>query len=84
MYLEKVKSKGNYYVYLKQYDRTVTYSHDKRVYLYSFGRIDKALNKMYEWKKDSSRFPGELLEIGCGIDDVKQWIKRLEKHKKVV
>ncbi|MBM4765453.1 hypothetical protein [Bacillus sp. B15-48] len=83
MYLERVNSKGRQYLYLKCYQTREYYSNNK-ITVYSFGRIDTALKKMYSWKKDFSYFPKELKNAGCKKEDLESWIETLETgvHKK--
>lgn len=78
MYLDPVKTKGNYYIYLRLYDSEITYSKDKRTRVYRFGREDKALEQMYKWRKDFSTFPKELINLGCVRRDLESWIMTLE------
>lgn len=82
MYLDRVKAKGRQYLYLKMYDTEVTYSKDKRVVLYRFGREEKALQNMYLWLSDINKMPVELKELNCNKDDLKKWIYQLEIRMK--
>lgn len=79
MYLERVKAKGRYYVYLKMYDQNVTYSKDKRVIVHSFGRQEKALNDMKKWEKNFSEMPESLKKIGATEKELHSWINYLNE-----
>lgn len=76
MYLKSVKSKGNIYIYLCAYNNQ---EQDKKI-LFSFGRIDKAIKNMYEWKK--SELPVDLIEIGCCREELFNWIKKVKEINK--
>ncbi|AIF45744.1 hypothetical protein X953_19910 (plasmid) [Virgibacillus sp. SK37] len=78
MYLERIKSKGNYYIYLRMYDQTITYSKNKKTTLYGFGRYEKAIKNMKKWERDFKQFPEELKALGCTRDDLGTWINKLE------
>jgi hypothetical protein len=76
MYLKSVKSKGNIYIYLCAYNNQ---EQDKKT-LFSFGRVDKAIKKMYEWKEN--KLPVDLIEIGCCREDLFVWIKKIKQLNK--
>lgn len=82
LYLQRSKSKGNDYLYLRNYSNREHYS-SNRVTVFSFGRVEVALKNMYKWRADFSEFPIELRELGCGINELEVWIQSLEtgKHK---
>lgn len=81
MYLEKIKSKGNYYLYLKAYEVRENYSRPYKT-VYKFGRADQALKHFYEWRRNfETLFPIELLEMGCSREDLEGWIKTIETGK---
>lgn len=77
MYLERVKSKGNCYLYLKNYSVRQNYASNK-VTVYRFGRIEQALESMYRWKRNFKEFPKDLIDIGCNKKDLEIWIQTLE------
>lgn len=77
MYLTRTTAKGNTYVYLRAYYND-EWCYQGKKYVYSFGRADKALEKMKEWKERPNYFPSELKELGLDIEDVKAWIKTIE------
>jgi hypothetical protein len=76
MFLKNVNSKGNVYIYLCAYNHE---DQDKKI-LFSFGRVDKALRSMYEWKDDFCEFPSDLSKIGCTRNDLIDWIRKLESR----
>lgn len=82
MYLERVKAKGRYYLYLRKYKVRRYYESNKKT-IYGFGRIDNALTQMYEWRNNFTKFPQELIDRGCTYDDLLEWIDTLENgvHK---
>ncbi|CDQ42118.1 hypothetical protein [Virgibacillus salexigens] len=75
MYIEKTKSKGVYYLYLRKYDGRIRYGTKKRT-LYAFGRLEKARNNLIEWKNDISKLPEDLKKHGCTRDDLEKWISQ--------
>lgn len=77
MFLSKVKSNGNHYLYLSRYDSKEHYV-IKRKTIYKFGRLEFAIKNMYEWREDFKKFPLELLELGCVKSDLEGWIKTME------
>lgn len=77
LFLERVTSKGNCYLYLRQYSVREHY-HNNKITVFSFGRIERALKTMYSWNKDFQTFPQELIEIGCSKEDLQRWIETLE------
>lgn len=78
MYLERAKSRGNTYLYLKKYRRQPEPFYSNKISVFSFGRIENALKQMRDWEKDFENFPNELLQLGCDLDDLQAWIKTLE------
>lgn len=81
MYIERVKSKGRYYLYLKKYDGTIMFGSRKKT-LYRFGRLENALEKMKFWLQDINCLPLPLQELGCNEEDIKKWIDSIELRKK--
>ncbi|MEG0255903.1 MULTISPECIES: hypothetical protein [Lactobacillales] len=45
--------------------------------LYYFGRYDKALKEMYEFR-DTGKMPEELKSLGFTLEDLDHWILTLE------
>lgn len=77
MWLERIKAKGNYYLYLRSY--AVREYSVNRMIVYKFGREESALPRMYNWRKNFAEyFPKELKELGCTFEDLDGWIKSLE------
>lgn len=74
MFLKSVKSKGNVYIYLCAYS---SLDQDKKI-LFSFGRIDKAIRSMRQWKNNFRELPEELSKMGCCREDLLDWIRTLE------
>jgi hypothetical protein len=54
------------------------YSTRKERRVYSFGEARRALLRMKRWKRRFTEFPQELLDLGCGMKDLEQWIQTLE------
>ncbi|AEH47115.1 MAG: hypothetical protein CW346_02715 [Bacillaceae bacterium] len=77
-YLSQVKSNGRQYIYLCMYVGSQEYSTRKERRVYSFGEARKALLRMKRWKRRFAEFPQELLDLGCGMRDLEQWIQTLE------
>lgn len=75
MYLEKVRSKGVDYLYLRKYDSKVKYG-TRRKFVYGFGRLEQAREKMINWEKGKEKIPDELKKLGCTSDDIHQWIEK--------
>ncbi|MCC2248998.1 hypothetical protein JUJ52_03370 [Virgibacillus sp. AGTR] len=73
MYLEKIQSKGNYYLYLKEYDGSILYGSKKRT-LYAFGRLEEARKNFVEWNNDINKLPDNFKKYGCTRDDLEKWI----------
>lgn len=72
-YLKFVKSKGHSYVYLHG-----RLSGEKsKKHLFSFGRIEAALENMYAIR-EFNLLPGELINMRFTFDDLDQWILTLE------
>ncbi|MDM5205355.1 hypothetical protein [Cytobacillus kochii] len=75
-YLSKKISKGHTYIYLRK-----SYRVDKEIkhkYLYSFGSMPDALEKMYEMRDNPQGFPKELIELGFDLIDLYDWILTIE------
>ncbi|KIQ93618.1 hypothetical protein LH47_02299 [Anoxybacillus thermarum] len=77
-YLSQVKSNGKQYIYLCMYVGTQQYSTRKERRVYSFGESKKALIRMKRWKRKFSEFPRELLDLGCGMKELEEWIQTIE------
>ncbi|MDF9504987.1 hypothetical protein P5808_27810 [Bacillus cereus] len=75
-YLKFKKSKGNYYVYLVKSVRESGVKKD--ITLYKFGRLETALENMFEWRNEFELFPKELLEMGYTWEDLHEWVTTLE------
>ncbi|MFB6732588.1 hypothetical protein ACFCVW_29730 [Bacillus mobilis] len=76
-FLKFVLAKEMRYVYL-----AVAEKKNKRVnttILYKFGRIEKALENMYEMRDNfEGCFPSELKEKGYDWEDINDWILSIE------
>lgn len=82
LYLEKIRSNGIEYLYLRKYDPEVEYGTKKR-FLFGFGRLEKAREKMNDWVMGNEEIPIELKKLGCTGADVQKWIQKtspLNKH----
>lgn len=81
-YLERVRAKGNVYLYLKEYAVRKHYANNS-IIIYRFGRIDQALKNMQNWKRNYSLFPIKLKKMGFNKKDLMIWIETLESgvHK---
>lgn len=79
MYLSQVRAKGKIYVYLSMYcgEQELTSKREKNVY--AFGEIEDALYKMYYWQMHPNMIPTDLIELGCKLENIKNWISKLEK-----
>ncbi|OKO97026.1 hypothetical protein BRO54_0039 [Geobacillus proteiniphilus] len=77
-YLSQVKSNGKQYIYLCMYVGNQEYSTRKERRVYSFGEARKALLRMKRWKRRFTEFPQELLDLGCGMKELEEWIQTLE------
>lgn len=79
MHLKCKRAKGNKYIYLYSYDG---YERERKspksISVCSFGRNDKALKKLKEWKDDFNSFPRPLRELGCTKGDLLEWIITVE------
>lgn len=75
MYVEKVKSKGNYYLYLRMYDGSIEIGTKKRT-LFAFGRIDKALPVIKAMAHDKKEIPKELREVGLTRSVLLSWLNK--------
>lgn len=77
-FLTRVHANGATYLYLREYAtrRNVI---NNSVTIYRFGRIDNALKKMHKWKQDINKFPEQLKRRGFEKEDLKAWIKRVER-----
>jgi len=82
MYLSTTTAKGKKYVYLIKGVGTKDNEYGDLVcikeYLYGFGRNDKAIKKMREWKDHFEMFPSKLKELGCTEENLLDWIRTLE------
>ena len=81
-FLAKDKGKGNTYIYLRKSERVNKNGKSQvvKTNLFSFGRVDKALGNMYEWRDDFDKFPAELKELGYDFEDLMEWILTLETN----
>lgn len=77
MFLKQVKAKDKKYLYLCAY--TVRDNFPSVAILYSFGRVEMAVKNFHDWKENFHLFPNELKEMGCNQNDLKNWIKQIEK-----
>ncbi|EOP32812.1 MULTISPECIES: hypothetical protein [Bacillus] len=70
------KKHGRTYVYLVR----ATYKNQKKknIPLFSFGRLEDALNNMYDWRDNFDLFPVLLSELGYSWEDLHEWILTLE------
>jgi hypothetical protein len=70
------KKHGRTYVYLVR----ATYKNKtkKNIPLFSFGRLEDALNNMYDWRNNFDIFPVLLSELGYSWEDLHEWILTLE------
>ena len=75
-YLSRKKSNGNTYIYLRRSYRER--SKVKHEYIYSFGSMPKALEKMYWYRENPEKFPKELEERGYNLKDLYEWIMTME------
>ena len=79
MHLKGKTAKGKKYIYLYSY---AGYEREKKstkaISVYSFGRNDKALKQLKEWKEDFKSFPKPLRELGCTKGDLLEWIVTVE------
>jgi hypothetical protein len=80
-WLSHVKSKGNEYVYLAVYNNQNNISDRKERHVFSFGRLDKALALLQEWKEDPSYIPSDIKELGCTGSTIDRWLSKLSKRK---
>lgn len=80
-YLTTVKANGKRYVYLTEYVGEQAHTEKKEKRIYSFGPLDDVLYKMYFWKLNYPEFPQDLRNLGFGYEDIKKWIRELEKMK---
>lgn len=74
MFISRVKSKGNYYFYAYVYD-SQNYNGLKTVH--SFGRKDKALSQLSQWK-NKSNIPSGLIDLGLKIESLDEWRRKIE------
>lgn len=75
-YLSQKKSKGKTYIYLRR-----THRIEKKItheYLYSFGSMPRALERMYWLRDNPESFPKELREKGYDLMDLYEWIMTIE------
>jgi hypothetical protein len=77
LFLETAKAKGNKYIYLRSY---AVKQHSKNLEThYRFGRKEVAIRKLQHWREHFEELPSELLELGCTIDQLDNWIRRLDE-----
>jgi hypothetical protein len=77
LFLSTVKTKGNYYVYLRSY--AVNQQYVKKVKTnFKFGRKEIAIKKLHHWKENFGDFPKELIDLGCNVFDLEDWIRTFE------
>jgi hypothetical protein len=75
-YLSKKLSNGRNYLYIRQ-----SYRLDGKVkhkYLYSFGAMPSALDKMYDILNNPETFPDKLKENGFNLNDLQEWVFTVE------
>lgn len=77
VFLENKKAKGNRYIYLCCY-QSYELNDSGRKFVYGFGRLELAIEKMYSWRDDFKSFPVELIDLGCGRNDLNDWIHTIE------
>ena len=75
-YLKFKRSKGNFYVYLVKSVRDNGVKKD--IVLYRFGRLEKALENLYDWRMNYEKTPKELLNFGYEWHDLHEWVNTLE------
>lgn len=75
LYLEKIRSKGVEYLYLRKYDPKVEYG-TKRRFVFRFGKTEKARANMIDWVMGNEEMPIELKKLGCTSADVQKWIQK--------
>lgn len=75
-YLIRKKSKGNWYIYLRRSNRIEGIV--KHTYIYSFGKMPMALNKLYAILNNEQELPMELIEEGYTINHIIDWIITIE------
>lgn len=70
------KKNGRTYVYLVR----AIYKNQKKknIPLFSFGRLEDALNNLYDWREDFEQFPPILTDLGFTWEDLHDWILTLE------
>jgi hypothetical protein len=74
MFISRVKAKGQFYFYAYVYDS----SSDRGMKtVHSFGRKEKALNEIANWKNPSS-IPGQLIDLGLKVENLDKWRKKIE------
>lgn len=76
-FLQKVKSKGRYYIYLREYQAMMGYADDK-ITIYRFGNINNCLEKMYAWVNSEKDLPHELKIRDIGKKEIYKWIREIE------
>lgn len=70
-YLKRVKSRNKDYLYV------VVNNHYRKQILYSFGRLEDSLRKMYGFVEDG-KLPKSLVDLGFTLDDLDEWILTLQ------
>ncbi|MDY7965284.1 hypothetical protein [Bacillus thuringiensis] len=81
----KEGTKG-FFVFSKKHGRTYVYlvraiyknQKKKNIPLFSFGRLEDALNNLYDWREDFEQFPPILTDLGFTWEDLHDWILTLE------
>jgi hypothetical protein len=75
-FIVKNKSNGKEYFYLRKSIRSKELVSKQNIF--SFGNKEKALNNLFEWKKDFNKMPLELKGLGYDLEDVSNWIEQIE------
>lgn len=78
-YLSQKKSNGKVYIYLRK-----SYREENKVkheYIYSFGAMPNALEKMYTLRENPEDFPQDLRGRNYNLDDLDDWIMTIETRK---
>lgn len=79
MYVEKVKSKGNYYLYLRMYDGSIEIGTKKRT-LFAFGRLEIVIKDIKKIAYGEKEMPEELKKIGLTRSVLLSWLKNNRTH----
>lgn len=75
-YLTRKKSNGKIYIYLRRSYRDE--GKIKHEYIYSFGAMPNALEKMYYLRDNPDDFPEKLSERKFHYEDLRDWIATME------